>query len=257
MEQNIIVTGGSSGIGRSTVKKFLEQGDRVVFTSRSSTLATEFLKEFKSYAESENLHFFRCDSSKADDVKALTEFAKEKIGGCDVLVNCAGIFLGGEVHETSEEDFDLQMGVNVKGIFLTCKYFLPQMLARGKGNIVSVSSICGKRGGYNCAIYSTSKAAINNLTRSMALDYMHKGVRVNAVCPSATKTKMFMTGTTQEVLNMFNNNNPAGRIGTPDEVADLILYLASERSTYINGACISIDGGLEAWTGEGRQSKME
>ncbi|HVI42297.1 MAG TPA: SDR family oxidoreductase [Anaerovoracaceae bacterium] len=257
MSKRIVITGGNSGIGREAVQKFLEQGDKVVFTSRSTKLAEEMLHELNSFSESNRLYFFQCDSSKSDDVKSLVSYTEEKLGGCDTLVNCAGIFIGGEVHEFSEEDFDLQMNVNVKGIFLTSKYFLPGMLEQKSGSIVNVSSICGISGGYNCAVYSTSKAAVNNLTRSMALDYMHKGIRVNAVCPSATETKMFMTGTTQEVLDIFTGNNPSGRIGTPSEVADLILFLASEKASYINGACISIDGGLSAWTGEGRQDKAE
>jgi meso-butanediol dehydrogenase / (S,S)-butanediol dehydrogenase / diacetyl reductase len=255
MKKRIVVTGGNSGIGRQTVEKFLEQGDRVIFTSRSIELASKTLDDLQSYVESDDLYFFRCDSGNSEDVKALVAFAKETFGGCDVLVNCAGIFIGGEVHITEEEDFDLQMNVNVKGVFLTSKYFLPEMLERKSGCILNVSSICGIRGGYNCAGYSASKAALNNLTRSMALDYMRMGIRVNAVCPSATETKMFMTGTTQEVMDIFVNGNPASRIGKPSEVADLLVFLASDKASYINGACISIDGGLSAWTGEGRQDK--
>jgi meso-butanediol dehydrogenase/(S,S)-butanediol dehydrogenase/diacetyl reductase len=257
MKKRIVITGGNSGIGRQTVEKFLEQGDRVVFTSRSIELAEKTLSDLHAYVESNDLYYFQCDSSKTNDVKALVSFASDKIGGCDVLVNCAGIFIGGEVHITEEEDFDLQMNVNVKGVFLTSKYFLPEMLERKNGCILNVSSICGIRGGFNCAGYSASKAALNNLTRSMALDYMRKGVRVNAVCPSATETKMFMTGTTQDVMDIFVNGNPACRIGQPSEVADLLVFLASDKASYINGACISIDGGLSAWTGEGRQDKTE
>ena len=257
MKQRIVITGGNSGMGRQAVQKFLEQGDRVVFTSRTKNLADEVLHEFRSYVESHDLYYFQCDSSKAEDVKALVSFAKDKIGGCDVLINSAGIFIGGEVHIAEEDDFDRQMNVNVKGVFLTSKYFLPEMIERKSGCILNVSSICGLRGGYNCAGYSASKAAVNNLTRSMALDYMKYGIRVNAVCPSATETKMFMTGTTQDVLDIFTNNNPAGRIGKPSEVADLLIFLASDKASYINGACISLDGGLSAWTGEGRQDKTE
>lgn len=257
MAKRIVITGGNSGIGRQTVEKFLEQGDRVVFTSRSTKLAEETLRELHPYVEGNKLFFFQCDSSKSEDVKALVSFTKDKLCGCDVLVNCAGIFIGGEVHVADEEDFDMQMNVNVKGVFLTSKYFLPEMLERKSGCILNVSSICGIRGGYNCAGYSASKAALNNLTRSMALDYMKSGIRVNAVCPSATETKMFMTGTTQEVMDIFVNGNPANRIGKPSEVADLLVFLASDKASYINGACISIDGGLSAWTGEGRQDKTE
>ena len=257
MKKRIVVTGGNSGIGRQAVQKFLEQGDKVVFTSRSTSLAEEMLVDLKAYKENGDLYFFQCDSSKSDDVLALISFTDNKIGGCDVLVNCAAIFIGGEVHEVSEDDYDIQMNINVKGIFLTSKYLLPEMLQRKNGNIINISSLCGKRGGYNCAVYSASKAAVNNLTRSMALDYMHQGIRVNAICPSATATKMFMTGTTKKIFYAFSENNPAKRIGSPSEVADLILFLASDMATYINGACISIDGGLHSWTGEGRQNKTD
>lgn len=257
MEKRIVITGGNSGIGRQAVQKFLEQGDKVVFTSRTTGLAEKMLLELKAYTESGKLYFFQCDSGKLEDVQALVSFTNDKIGGCDVLVNNAAIFIGGELHEVPEDDFDAQMNVNVKGVFLTSKYFLPGMFERKSGSIINISSLAGKRGGYNMAVYCASKAAVNNLTRCMAIDYMSKGIRVNAVCPSATETKMFLTGNTQEVLDAFSNANPSKRIGDPSEVADLILFLASDKATYINGACISVDGGLHAWNGEWRQDKTE
>jgi meso-butanediol dehydrogenase/(S,S)-butanediol dehydrogenase/diacetyl reductase len=149
------------------------------------------------------------------------------------------------------------MDIDVKGVFLTCKAFLPGMLARKDGCIVNISSLAGLRGNYNCGAYCAAKAAVNNLTRSMALDYGKQGVRANTVCPSATSTDMFLTGSTQEVLDAFDNQNPMGRISSPEEIARLILFLASDNATFINGQCISIDGGLSAWAGEPRQDKTE
>jgi meso-butanediol dehydrogenase / (S,S)-butanediol dehydrogenase / diacetyl reductase len=257
MQKRVVVTGGNSGMGREIVDAFLKQGDQVIFTSRSTKLADEVLSDLKEYSDSGNLLFCQCDSSRVEDVKRLVEFTNEKIGGCDVLINSAAIFIGGNVHEVEEDDYDLQMAINVKGVFLTSKYFLPQMLERKSGNIINISSLAGMRGGYNCAIYGATKAAINNLSRSMALDYAEKGVRVNAVCPSATETKMFLTGSTPQVIEAFQRNNPSGRIGTTKEIADLIIFLASEKSSYMTGQCISIDGGLSAWNGEVRQDKTE
>jgi len=257
MEKRIVVTGGNSGIGRQAVQKFLEQGDKVVFTSRTTDLAGKMLNELKAYEENGKLYFCQCDAGKLEDVLTLVAFTNDKIGGCDVLVNNAAVFIGGEVHEVPEDDFDLQMNINVKGVFMASKYFLPGMLERKSGCIINISSLAGKRGGYNMPVYCASKAAVNNLTRCMALDYMSKGIRVNAVCPSATKTKMFLTGTTQEVFDGFSNSNPSKRVGEPSEVADLIVFLASEKATYINGACISVDGGLAAWNGEWRQDKTK
>ncbi|MFF2853567.1 SDR family NAD(P)-dependent oxidoreductase [Peribacillus sp. NPDC058002] len=257
MQKRVVVTGGNSGIGREAVQEFLKQGDKVIFTSRSTKLADEVLSDLKEYSVSGNLFFCECDSSRVEDVRKLVQFTNEKIGGCDVLVNSAAIFIGGNLHEVDEYDFDLQMNINVKGIFLTSKYFIPQMLERKSGSIINISSLAGKLGGYNCAIYSATKAAVNNLTRSMALDYAGNGVRVNAVCPSATATKMFMTGSSAEVIEAFQRNNPSGRIGKPKEIVDLIIFLASEKSSYITGQCISIDGGLSAWSAEVRQDKLE
>jgi meso-butanediol dehydrogenase/(S,S)-butanediol dehydrogenase/diacetyl reductase len=257
MEKRIVVTGGNSGIGRQTVEKFLEQGDKVVFTSRTIELAKEMRHDLKTYTESGCLYFFQGDAGKLKDVLALVDFTNAKIGGCDVLVNNAAIFIGGEVHKVSEDDFDAQMNINVKGVFMASKYFLPGMLERKSGRIINISSLAGKRGGYNMAVYCTSKAAVNNLTRCMALDYMSKGITVNAVCPSATKTKMFMTGTSQKVFDAYSNGNPSKRIGEPSEVADLILFLASDKAAYISGECISVDGGLHSWNGEWRQDKRE
>jgi meso-butanediol dehydrogenase / (S,S)-butanediol dehydrogenase / diacetyl reductase len=257
MDKRIVITGGNSGIGRQAVEKFLEQGDKVVFTSRTTDLAEKMLHELKVYTENGKLYFLQCDSGKLEDVLALVAFANDKIGGCDVLVNNAAIFIGGEVHEVPEDDFDAQMNVNVKGVFMTSKYFLPGMLERKSGKIINISSLAGKRGGYNMPVYCATKAAVNNLTRCMALDYMSKGITVNAVCPSATKTKMFMTGTSQRVFDAYSNGNPSKRIGEPSEVADLILFLASGKADYINGECISVDGGLHAWNGEWRQDKRE
>lgn len=255
--QRIVLTGGNSGMGRETVIAFLKNGDKVTFTSRSTKASQEMMEELSEYAGKGQLFFCQCDQSKSEDVQKLVAFVDEKMGGCDVLVNNAAIFIGGEVADVPEEAYDLQMAINVKGPFLMSKYFLPQMLERGCGNIINVSSLSGKRGGYNCAVYSASKAAVNNLTRCMALDYMARGVRSNAINPSATATKMFLTGSTQEVIDGFNNNNPAGRISKPEEIADLILFLASDQSKFINGQCISIDGGLSAWTAETKQNKTE
>lgn len=253
----VVVTGGNAGMGREAVRLFLSRGDRVVFTSRSTEKAQKVLEEHKDAAERGDLFFCRCDSSKPADVDNLAAFVRERLGGCDVLVNCAAIFIGGQVHEMSERDFSLIMDIDVKGVFLTSRAFLPGMLERKSGRLINVSSLAGLRGNYNCAAYCAAKAAVNNLTRAMALDYGKQGIRVNAVCPSATTTDMFLTGSTQEVIDAFNGQNPMGRISGPEEIARLIVFLASDDAEFINGQCISIDGGLSAWAGEPRQDKTE
>ena len=252
-----VVTGGNSGMGRKTVELFLRQGYQVVFTSRSRKKAEAVLNDNGQAVSDGRLFFCQCDSSRSQDVAQLAAFAKEKMGGCDVLVNCAVIFVGGQVHEITEEAFDLIMDIDVKGVFLTCKALLPQMLEQNSGSIINISSLAGVRGNYNAAAYCAAKAAVNNLTRCMALDYGTRGIRANTICPSATSTDMFMCGSTQEVIDSFYKQNPMGRISAPDEIAKLAAFLASDEASFINGQCISIDGGLSAWCGEPRQDKTE
>jgi meso-butanediol dehydrogenase/(S,S)-butanediol dehydrogenase/diacetyl reductase len=255
--KRIVVTGGNSGMGRETAELFLRQGDRVVFTSRSTDKAQAMLEDNREAVEQGNLFFCQCDSSKWSEVVQLAAFTQEKLGGCDVLVNCAAIFVGGQVHETSEEDFSLILDIDVKGVFLTCKAFLPQMLEQGSGCLINISSLAGIRGNYNAAAYCAAKGAVNNLTRAMALDYGTRGIRANTVCPSATSTDMFLVGSTREVIDSFYKQNPMGRISSPGEIARLIAFLASDDAAFINGQCISVDGGLSAWSGEPRQDKTE
>lgn len=253
----VVVTGGNSGMGLETVKLFLEQGDKVVFTSRSTEKAQKVLQQHPEEVAEKRLFFCQCNSAKASDVEKLVQFVSENMGGCDVLVNCAAIFLGGLAHETSEEDFDLQMEIDFKGVFLTCKAFLPQMVERKHGNLITISSLAGVRANYNCPIYCAAKAAVNNFMRCLALDYGRDGIRSNAVCPSATETEMFLCGSTQEVIDAFHHQNPMGRISKPIEIAKVIRFLASEDASFINGQCISVDGGLVSWAGEPRQDKTE
>lgn len=250
MNRNIVVTGGSQGIGRAIAEAFLAQGDRVVVTSRREESGRKFLEE----AKSDKLFYLGCDCSTEDGVTALYDFTKETLGVCDVLVNNAAIFIGGPIHETSVADFDKQMGVNVRGVFLVSKAFLPDMLAKKSGSVINIASDAGRRGGYNMAVYTMTKAALVNMTRSMALDYGKEGVRVNAICPSATRTEMFESGNPQEVVDAYGAANPMGRIGKPEEIADAAVFFASEQAAYVNGQVLSVDGGLSAWNGELKQS---
>ncbi len=250
---NVVVTGGSLGIGKETVKAFLEAGSRVVFTARREEHANEVLKEFAEYKD--RLHFFKSDVRKKEDVKALVEFTKTTLGGCGAIVNNAGVFVGGELHESTEEDFDFLFDVNVKGVFNMCKYFLPMMLEAKTGAIVNIASVAGTGGWYNMALYSATKAAVISLSRSIAMDYAGKGIRSNCICPSATATPMFLNGATDFIMDTFKNAIPTGRLGTPQEVASAIKFLVSEDASFVNGQYIAVDGGLSCWSGEPRQDK--
>ncbi|MGD9290351.1 MAG: SDR family oxidoreductase, partial [Desulfobacterales bacterium] len=143
------------------------------------------------------------------------------------------------------------------GIYLMCRHFLPQMLAKGKGAVINNSSVSGLRGEYNMAAYTATKGAVSNLTRSMALDYADQGIRVNCVCPSATRTPMFLTGSTDEIIEAFNAVFPPRRVGEPEEVANLIVFLASDEASFLNGLNVPVDGGLLSHSGQPRQMKEE
>ncbi len=254
--KRVVVTGGSSGIGKASVEKFLKNGCRVVVASRSEANGDSLLAELDTYAKGGRLFFLSCDVSREEDVRKLVAFADEKIGGCDWLINVAGVFKGGMVHELSEEDWDASFDLNVKAVFFTSKHFLPQMMKRHYGSIVNVASVHGLLGAYNAPAYDASKGAVVNLTRAMALDYAACGIRINAVCPGATATPMFLGGSTQEVIQAFEKAIPAGRIAKPEEVAEAVVFMASDSASMIYGTALAVDGGITANCGEPKQDKQ-
>ncbi len=251
----VVLTGGSQGIGKETVSAFLQAGAQVVFTARRESVAQEVLDECKSYVDAGKLYFYKADVANKEEVQQLVAFVDRVMGGCNTLVNNAGVFVGGLLHESKEEDFDSIYSVNVKGIYNMCKYFLPQMIEQKSGTIINIASVAGKGGEYNMPLYSSSKAAVINLTQSMAIDYAPMGIRINCISPSATATPMFLNGTTPDVMQRFLDAFPPHRLGTPQEVANVILFLASDESSFVYGQNIAVDGGLSSWVGEPKQDK--
>ncbi|MGD9136517.1 MAG: SDR family oxidoreductase [Desulfobacterales bacterium] len=255
--QTVVITGGTSGMGRSTAKRFAQLSANVVFTGRDKAKGEQVSEEIKALKGPGETLFVHSDVSRADEVASLAQLVADQCGGCDILVNNAGIFTGGLIHETTEDDWNQLMAVNVTGIYLMCRHFLPQMLAKGKGAVINNSSVSGLRGEYNMAAYTATKGAVSNLTRSMALDYADQGIRVNCVCPSATRTPMFLTGSTDEIIEAFNAVFPPRRVGEPEEVANLIVFLASDEASFLNGLNVPVDGGLLSHSGQPRQMKEE
>lgn len=253
--KNVLVTGGSSGMGKATVLKFLEMGYRVMAVDINEKKLEELKENNKEYTERDLLFGFFCDVSDPVSVEELRKKVAAMEETCDILVNCAGIYRGGLVHEASDDDFQAQMNVNVKGIFHMCRAMLPFMLKKGKGAIVNIASISGILADYNAPLYCASKYAVVGLTKAMALDYAEKGIRVNSVSPTATNTPMFLSGSTQDVINKFKDNIPDHKIGEAAQVANTIFFLASDQSEHINGHDIPLDGGLHAWTGQPKQNK--
>ena len=240
----VLITGGTRGIGLATAHLFAMEGARVVIVGRDRDKTTEAAREFQGRGEAGDV------SITADCERIVTRILSLH-ARLDVLVNCAGIiFRNRTVEQTSEEEWDATFDVNVKGTFLMSKYALPA-LRETKGCIVNMSSYVGLVGFAGTSAYAASKAAIINLSRSMALDHAKEGIRVNAVCPGSVDTEMIRAaweqfGDVEQAQKLWAEKHPLGRIATADEIGRAILFLASEDASFITGAALPVDGGITA-----------
>jgi meso-butanediol dehydrogenase / (S,S)-butanediol dehydrogenase / diacetyl reductase len=176
-----VVTGGTSGIGRATVIRFVEEGARVVFCGTNAEKAKNVLAEIGASHACGAASFFPCDVSDEKSVKDMEVFTRERFGPCEVLFNNAGIHVSGALHETSAADWDRIMNVDLRGVYLVCYHYLPHMLESEYGTIINMASVSGVLADTSMAAYNAAKGAVVNLTRAMALDYAPRNIRVNAV----------------------------------------------------------------------------
>lgn len=244
----VVITGGTSGMGKSAVKLFLKEGWKVMIVDMNEEAGKTMLQELSEQGYSD-VYFCKCNVSKEEDVKNLYEYTMEKMGGTDSVINNAGIWVGGMLHETRDDDWNRVFDVDVKAIYLTSKYFVPYMIENKGGTIVNTASVSGMLGDYNMAAYNAAKGAVVNLARAMALDYGKFGIRVNNVCPAACATPMFLAND-DATIEAFNQANPLKRICTPDEVAKAMFFLASDQSASCNGVNLQVSGGLDVHTGQ-------
>ena len=237
-----MVTGASSGIGRATAERFLADGATVTLVGRRRSALAEAAKDGKG-----RTFLIEADLSNEQQTEACVAESVEKMGGLDVLVNAAGILKSGSLEATSLELWDEMMNINVRSIFHLMRLAAPH-LEHSKGNIVNVSSVTGLRSFPGVLAYCVSKAAVDQLTRCVALELAPKGVRVNAVNPGVVVSGLHRSGGMAEdayakFLEHSKTTHPLGRVGEPGEIADLIYFLASDRAGWITGATVSIDGG--------------
>jgi len=240
-----IITGASSGIGRATALKFAAEGCKVAAVARTTVKLDEVVAEAAPLGG--EIRPITADVTSTADVARVIEETVSAFGGIDILVNAAGILKSGSIESTSLEDWDRMMSINIRAPFLLTQKTMPYLIAR-KGNVVNVSSVNGIRAFPNVLAYCASKAALDQLTHCVALEVADKGVRVNAVNPGVTLTHLHRTsGMDEEAYSKFlersKTTHPLGRVGRPEEVADLIFFLASPRAGWITGGSYAIDGG--------------
>lgn len=245
--QVALVTGAANGIGRATAQAFASAGLKVVVSDVDVTGGEQTVDLIRQ-AGGEAL-FVRCDVSRDAEVQALMTSVIEAYGRLDYAFNNAGIEIEkGRLNEGSEAEFDAIMGVNVKGVWLCMKYQLPLLMAQGGGAIVNTASVAGLGAAPKMSIYSASKHAVIGLTKSAAIEFAKKKVRVNAVCPAVIDTDMFRRAYESDPKKgeFAIAMHPVGRIGKVEEIAAAVLYLCSDAAAFTTGQALAIDGGVTA-----------
>ncbi|MFG0631955.1 SDR family oxidoreductase [Pseudomonas sp. xss_2] len=245
--QVALVTGGAAGIGRATALAFAAEGLKVVVADRDA-LGGEATVSLIREAGGEAL-FLPCDVTQDRDVRQLHQGVIDAYGRLDYAFNNAGIEIEkGRLAEGSEEEFDAIMSVNVKGVWLCMKYQLPLLLAQGGGAIVNTASVAGLSAAPKMSIYAASKHAVIGLTKSAAIEYAKKGIRVNAVCPAVIDTDMFRRAYEADPrkAEFAAAMHPVGRIGKVEEIASAVLYLCSDGAAFTTGHSLTVDGGALA-----------
>ena len=237
-----IITGAATGIGRATAQLFASEGAKVAAADRNVSDGEKTVSAIKE-AGGEAI-FIDTDVSKADEVKNMVEQAISAYGKLDVLVNNAGVLIRtSKLHEVSELEWDLTLNTDLKGVFLCCKYAVPRMMDSG-GSVINVSSTSGIRASLISSSYGAAKAGVISLTQTASQEYAENRIRFNTIVPGIIDSPQSRgsTGSTEEFERRVKEN-PAGRVGFPEDVAQMMLFLASDESSYVSGASFVIDGG--------------
>jgi dihydroanticapsin dehydrogenase len=242
-----VVTGAGSGIGRATAIRLAEEGGHVLCADINMESAEETSKIIEVAGKSSTS--LRVDVSNSQEVNHMIETAVATYGGLDVLVNNAGVNIPGVLHEVSDDVIERTLAVNVKGQIYGCRAAIPHMLLRGGGSIINISSVNGIVSEPFLAVYSASKGASVMLTKGVALDYAKQGIRCNVICPGWVDTPINyahadMLGGLAHVYATIDTFQPIGRPGEPREIANVVLFLASDEASFMTGSVIPVDGGM-------------
>lgn len=244
-----LITGGTSGIGRATAILFAQEGAKVALAGRDEIRGRAVVEEIEQAGRT--ALFIRSDVRFAGECQRTVEQTLQTFGQIDILFNNAGVFYPNTVVECSEEEWDLTVDISLKGAFLMSKYTLSSMIARGSGVIINNSSGWGLVGGDAAAAYCAAKGGLVLLTRAMAIDHSRQGIRINCICPGDVDTPMLpddakRRGLSWETYLAIASDRPMGRIGQPEEIAKVALFLASEDASFMSGAIVAVDGGGSA-----------
>jgi meso-butanediol dehydrogenase/(S,S)-butanediol dehydrogenase/diacetyl reductase len=245
-----IVTGGGSGIGEATAKLFAAEGAQVMIADIDDAGGKRVASEIGSSAI-----FHKTDVGNPDEVQGLIKSAVDRFGRLDVLFNNAFASTFGPIGEISVDGWQKTLSVTLSGVFYGMRFALPQMVAQGGGTIVNTASISGLGGDYGAGAYNAAKAGVINLTRAAAIEYARKNIRVNAVCPGVIATPAVLKGLIarsrdpERARRRAEECHPMGRLGKPEEIAKVVLFLASDDASFMTGSAVVVDGGVTAHTG--------
>jgi len=239
-----LVTGGANGIGKAIAKALLQEGAQVAITDIDEDNGRKIAQEISGQGE---IRFYQHDVTQEEQWKSILEQVQSDLDSIDILLNNAGIYIIAPVAETTMEQYDQLMNVNVRGVFLGMKYLAPHMAQHGGGSIINMSSVAGLKGLAGHALYGASKGAVRIMNKDVAAEYVKHNVRVNSIHPGYIDTGMAdygaeITGSSKKELGKMH---PMGHMGEPEDVAHAVVFLASEESKFMTGSEITIDGGLD------------
>ncbi|WP_409272792.1 SDR family NAD(P)-dependent oxidoreductase [Neobacillus sp. SCS-31] len=238
-----VITGGTFGIGESTALLFAKEGAKVVIAARNAEKGAKVVNKIKDNGG--EAIFIKTDVSKEEDIKNLMKETVDIYGRLDVVFANAGVGDMGDLQSVSLDSWNYTLSVDLTGVFLCSKYAIPEMEKNGGGSIINCASILGHVGQPSVTAYAAAKGGVVNMTRTAAVTYAKKGIRFNAVCPGYIETNI-LDGLGDEALEHLISLHPVGRLGKPEEVANAVLFLASDESSFVTGANLLVDGGYTA-----------